>query len=533
MKPWRFLMLVSVVYASMAQQQETKYNTMDQQVQNRSIYDFQDHSSRFESHARSLQNICSRGMLKLDAVWYELELLVISSTRIECSGMEWSVVRDAFQDAILNANLVGSGLLITQMRNHLCHDVSTAGDRFLLDNNNHNDEWVPRDLEMRDNADWIFRFHLPFLGGGKCFFCRKDDKDHEHRRRLSQPARQLRGGGSIGYHNDNSTSTGFSRQEVRLRQVSESRDSPIQQQRRTQCGGCFHLDFEKDGNGHKISGTPYIANKEYWDSHGVKIRAFVKPGKKKGYTPNRMARIYDTSVAVTDDNSGDPDLGSPNRDCRGGGPGIGAGGAPRLNGRWNPGANCEPQGNVLIIQEKDKPEADDSSEGGRIAFDFRYPVTLRSVGIMDADDVLMRWLEVTTVDGDVHKYSVKGFGQNSIETIEFNRKKVKKLVVRIPSSGAVRFVDFCHECGEEEEIRQRAIDEYYPDSSERDYENKASVAHFEDLVPKASNAVAKKLEQAVRQFTRDRNHCFYRKTLSVDVELVPSTPVNANDCQTG
>ena len=59
------------------------------------------------------------------------------------------------------------------------------------------------------------------------------------------------------------------------------------------------------------------------------------------YTPEGMARIFDTPFADED-----PDLGSPNNKC--GGPGVGTGGESDTEGE-----NCDPdgEGNVLIFLE--------------------------------------------------------------------------------------------------------------------------------------------------------------------------------------
>jgi hypothetical protein len=58
-------------------------------------------------------------------------------------------------------------------------------------------------------------------------------------------------------------------------------------------------------------------------------------------------------------------LGSPNQACAGGGPGVGVGGMP--NSTYE---NCEPLGNVLVVQESDKDTPDDNANGGTITFTF-------------------------------------------------------------------------------------------------------------------------------------------------------------------
>lgn len=66
------------------------------------------------------------------------------------------------------------------------------------------------------------------------------------------------------------------------------------------------------------------------------------------------------------------------RACQPPGPGRGIGGAP-----GQPGENCEPLRNVLIIQEEDKEAPDDNLGGGRICFEFTTPTDVKSVGLLD------------------------------------------------------------------------------------------------------------------------------------------------------
>ena len=81
-----------------------------------------------------------------------------------------------------------------------------------------------------------------------------------------------------------------------------------------------------------------------------------------GFTPESKARIFDTSHPGSA-RDGDPDMGSPNTRCEIPGPGRGVAGRP-----GKPGENCKPQGNVLIIQESDKPTPDNNQKGGVVCF---------------------------------------------------------------------------------------------------------------------------------------------------------------------
>jgi hypothetical protein len=77
----------------------------------------------------------------------------------------------------------------------------------------------------------------------------------------------------------------------------------------------------------------------------------------------------------------DPDLGSPNRHCPGGGPGKGKGGRPDA-----PFPNCMPQGNLLIIQNSNASVPNDSPDGGCMMFEFRRGVNLVNIGLLDVEE---------------------------------------------------------------------------------------------------------------------------------------------------
>lgn len=132
------------------------------------------------------------------------------------------------------------------------------------------------------------------------------------------------------------------------------------------------MDGNKYANGTALAGGMYVENE--WTSFGFQLSSTGGLGKKP--------RLFDTVNPGTF-RYGDPDLSTPNERCPGGGPGIGEGGEPDA-----PGANCNPLGNVLIIQERNKPPdvPDDNVNGGMIKFDF----TLRAnyvydIGLLDID----------------------------------------------------------------------------------------------------------------------------------------------------
>jgi len=138
-----------------------------------------------------------------------------------------------------------------------------------------------------------------------------------------------------------------------------------------------------------------------------------------------------------------PDLGSPNKDCSGGGPGVGTGGHPSSKF-----ANCKAQGFVLIVQEKKSRDLmvypDDNAKGGSITFEFKNLVELETVYILDIDESSPVSLEVTTTDGA--QPSIQSpkeyYGDNGLFPLHVNMGNVKQLKVTFPGSGAVAQLDY-------------------------------------------------------------------------------------------
>jgi hypothetical protein len=93
-------------------------------------------------------------------------------------------------------------------------------------------------------------------------------------------------------------------------------------------------------------------------------------------------QVFDTANPVDEYNCGDKDLGSPNMHCPGGTfPGKGEGGEP--DGNW---PNCNPLGNVLIVQDSIETCLSDNKEGGHMEFEFNPPVKyMKNIGLFDVD----------------------------------------------------------------------------------------------------------------------------------------------------
>lgn len=135
-------------------------------------------------------------------------------------------------------------------------------------------------------------------------------------------------------------------------------------------GNCIlaTIDFSELPNGEELKGGDYYLSNEWYNTYGLSLSATGGLGNKPP--------LFNTSDIGTH-KYGDPDLGSPNECCPNPGPGRGEGGEP-----GTPGANCEPLGNVLIIQEDNRrPEIpDDNVDGGVITFIFSEPWHIKSIG---------------------------------------------------------------------------------------------------------------------------------------------------------
>lgn len=436
-----------------------------------------------------------------DAVWYEFDVTMWTKFDVQCSNSEWDQIRDLVDFTMLKADMYDNGLNIVSLNQHICYtephtsrSLATVDDDSLLLEDAEADT---RQLQVLERLSALF-FHIFFRGGGKCLICRPDNGDRRLNQNSSSMLRRTKAKSS-----DKEQSIGF------------------RQRRRMACGGCFNLDFQKYANGTHITGTPYMPVMEYWDSHGVLIRAFG------GTSPGHKARIYDTSSTVEPTQN----LGSPNEDCDESGPGKGDGGKPTLaNGDPNPGANCEFQGNVLIIQQRSSTIASDNVDGGKIVFVFRYRVKLESLGFMDIGENSRATVMVDTLDGK-HVHFVNGFGRNSIEDVILNMEKVKRVVISLNGPGAIRYIKYCHDCGEEEQLREQQIQAYYPPDDVRPYENQASVYHFDFLLPVINADVTALLQDAVDvTFSSDPSSCLYDAHPHVQARLITSTPGPANNC---
>jgi hypothetical protein len=103
-----------------------------------------------------------------------------------------------------------------------------------------------------------------------------------------------------------------------------------------------------------------------------------------------------------------------------------------------PGQNCIPQGNVLIVQETDKPEPDDNIGGGILCFAFESPVEVFSIGMMDLAENRGDFVQVEQADTALAtKIDIEGLGNNAVQTVGINKKETTRFCIFILGEGAV------------------------------------------------------------------------------------------------
>jgi hypothetical protein len=98
---------------------------------------------------------------------------------------------------------------------------------------------------------------------------------------------------------------------------------------------------------------------------------------------SRNVNVFDSANLSGRGEEFDSDLGSPNKLCPIPGPGRGRGGEPDSEF-----ANCNPQGNLLIIQNKSLVESipNDDGDGGCMYIKFQNMVNLYDMGLLDMED---------------------------------------------------------------------------------------------------------------------------------------------------
>jgi hypothetical protein len=159
---------------------------------------------------------------------------------------------------------------------------------------------------------------------------------------------------------------------------------------------------------------------------------------------NNVGNIFDSTDIKGTNIKDDPDLGAPNALCQNKGPGRGEGGKP-----GSPFPNCEPLGNLLIIQNEsmDPSIPNDSANGGCFVFEFSQPVTLLNFGILDIDEGDNAVISITSSTGPFPSFeSPANIGDNghwkAATTEDLSAfSNVVAMEICIPGSGAISFID--------------------------------------------------------------------------------------------
>ena len=139
-----------------------------------------------------------------------------------------------------------------------------------------------------------------------------------------------------------------------------------------------------------------------------------------------------------------PILELPIRHARPPGPGSGIGGEPGA-----PGENCNPLGNVLIIQEPGAACPDDNVDGGMIIFDWaETPATVvDEIALLDVDYETKLTILYMTPNGNmsVKTIVVPQLGDNSYQVVKIDTPNVKQIVLMAARSVGVASLSFCYE----------------------------------------------------------------------------------------
>jgi hypothetical protein len=166
----------------------------------------------------------------------------------------------------------------------------------------------------------------------------------------------------------------------------------------------------------------------------------------------RLLDCANPSTEVDGTSCGDRDLGAPNEKCPGGGPGEGKGGEPGPKGD-NPYKNCQPQGNVLIIQEDNEDNEcagipDDNQDGGEITLNFSpMAEVVYTIGLMDIDyatSIVVVYVDENGKTREKRPISIPLRGDNSLQTVYLNEPNVVQLRLKLERSGAITMLTFCY-----------------------------------------------------------------------------------------
>lgn len=201
------------------------------------------------------------------------------------------------------------------------------------------------------------------------------------------------------------------------------------------------LDWEEDAAGNPLQ-SGQVIDDEYHATSGVSVTVKVE-------SRYNIAAIFPShNPPVSGSTVIDPDLGTPNETCPGGGPGVGDGGEV-----GEPGENCMSHENVLIIPTVPDRDGDgfidgdpnDDADGGTITFLFSEEVIIDYAEILDQESS-----EALTINAYADTAGTQvlvsanpaGFGDNSYENLAINALGARRIDFAFAGSGAIASVAY-------------------------------------------------------------------------------------------
>ena len=413
--------------------------------------------------------------LSEDSIWYTIEVDIFSITDLKCSPKQWEDIRKALEQELDKMDLFDQFKII-DLNPNLCDNPTRRQLLKSTDEDDPNDSQgiIQPSSAVRQRrlaAPVVVWYDLFYKGGSDCVFCIPDNSDSNSRLLLegslsnhtiatasAQNTMNNNNNDPIGDVQDVYDDVGFENAEVFFNEDVDDKDhhqdymdvddyedtSTVMSNLTTttttgtdnddatqtaralrRCGGCYRLHPSSAGNTRTIDKKTYIDRYAYWFSpFGVQMSAD---------TNNNMCRTLARMVNVFDGaNPGkSPNLGIPNQDCPKKGPGVGAGGKQRWsNGSFNPNRNCYngAYNKVWTLQRWDRTQTEACNHGFHIKYEFRYPVILNTIALLDVHEENSVKVTVTLKNGKSEHFWAKNTGRNSLHYMGFRGIKGVKTV---------------------------------------------------------------------------------------------------------
>ena len=121
-------------------------------------------------------------------------------------------------------------------------------------------------------------------------------------------------------------------------------------------------------------------------------------------------------------------------------------------------------------------------ESFTIEYVFQNPVTINSIGVLKVLDGRSAKVTITFEDNRTKPvFWARGAGQNGFQAMIFNGMKRAwcVLVEFREGNGAIRYIHYCHNCGDAKKIQDAMNNNnYYPPSNQLSNANQGSVSQF-------------------------------------------------------